>query len=402
MTSTNNDTVLTERGLARRIKRHLKNSTITFAAVTIPGFEAITKKEIEQLEPGCVTAAFPGIIEFTGSLELLYRVNLHCRTASRILMRISSFTARSYPELYNKLHRIHWELYCGLLPTVNITVSSRTSRLHHTTNIADTVLQSINDYLSTLSQKVAFDAESPISFHVRYHDDTCTISIDSTGVLLYKRGIRVSTGHAPLRESTAAAMLMAADWERFPVIADPCCGSGSIIGEALLMASRTAPGLLRPFSFSSWPSFTPGIWERMVAAAKVNSRPPPDRRFFAGDSDEKAVQLVRNNTELLACDTILTTACADCFTFNSKGEYGTKGLIISNLPFGKRIKTTDNDLREFHRKLGGWLRTSCRGWHYAFLVADEHFERHTGLHAATTLSFNNGGIHVRLVTGQVG
>lgn len=401
MTTSEKTAVLTERALARRIKRNLKNSTLTFAAVTTPGFEEITRIEIDTLETGCVKRVSAGIVEFCGSMELLYRVNLHCRTASRILMRISSFTARSYPELYNKLRRIHWELYCGTAPTVNISVASRVSRLHHTDNIADTLLKALNDYMSAFSLNVTLDAESATSFHVRYFEDICTVSIDSTGVLLHKRGIRVATGHAPLRETTAAAMLLAVESERFPVIADPCCGSGSIICEAILMASHTAPGVQRTFSFSSWPSFNRGIWERMVADAQHQSHAIINRHFYAGDTSEKAIKQVRDNTATLLCQDSLHTQCASCFTFNSNGELGSKGLIISNLPYGKRIKTTDTDLNEFYRKLGGWLRGSCRGWHFAFLIADEHFERHAGLRCTTVLSFSNGGIHVRLVSGRI-
>jgi len=393
---------LTERGLARRVKRAFNNVSLTFAAITVPGLESIAKSELEGLSSGCVTTVSNGIIEFTGTLELLYRAHLECRTISRILMRITSFTARSYPELYNKLTRVHWELYTGFHKTIRITASSTTSRVHHTAHIAETVLGAVNDRLNSLSLSVCEDAKAVTGFHVRLNNDECTVSIDASGALLYKRGIRTITHHAPLRETTAAALLMAVGWSRFPVVVDPFCGSGSIICEAALMAVSAAPGLQRDFAFTAWPSFNAGVWTRFRDNEQSRIAVSHAPRFHAGDIDPDAVEIVRKNCSALpAVPQHLSIDCRDAFTMYPEQEFGSSGLIISNLPYGKRITPGTTDMDAFFRRLGVWLKSECRGWNYAFLVADLQFEHKAGLKARTLLTFSNGGIRVRLVTGTM-
>jgi putative N6-adenine-specific DNA methylase len=398
------ETRLTQRGLERRIKRHLKNEDLSFAAITVPGFEAITRQEIEGLQPDCVTGSERGIVEFHGSMELLYNASLYVRTANRFLLRIERFTVRSYPELYNKASRIEWERYSGFAEAIALNVTSRTSRLHHTENIASTVFDAVHHHLEQLNVKVHRVKDAPITFFVRFFDDVCTVSADATGTLLYKRGRRTATGRAPLRETTAAALLYAASWENYRTIADPCCGTGGIILEALQMVGNYAAGIDRDFAFFSWPSFNPAVWERLKKKA-LEKKTCNDRswRLVANDIDASALRLLEKNAAVYRDRECLPLEIVggNCLTFNQQGEYGDSGLLISNLPFGKRILTSETDCTSFYRKLGGWLRRCCRGWNFAFLVADPLFESKAGLKCTTAIAFDNGGIPVRLVMGKV-
>ena len=393
---------LTPRGLERRIKRHLTGAAQHFAAITTPGFEPYTCKEIAALDGAVIGTVEKGIVEFSGPFNLIYHANLCSRTASRILLRIDSFTARSYPELYNKLYRIDWELYVGYTPLVFFTASSVRSRLHHTDRIAESSFSALRDHMHGLGIEATFCKSAVIKFVIRFIDDTCTVSIDASGELLYKRGYRTATGKAPLRETTAAALLAAAQWEQYAVIADPCCGSGALPLEATLCAANVPPGSSRDFAFYSWPSFSRPAWEnckrRLCAAPPGGTRP---RLIYAGDIDTAALERLKRNSASLPVGDRLVVAHADCLTFNGMGEFGRTGLVISNLPYGKRIDAAESNIDEFYFQLGRSLKKFCSGWDFAFLVADTHFERKARLRGETILSFSNGGIGVRLVKGTI-
>ena len=393
---------LTQRGLERSIKRRLTSKLQTFAVITTPGFEAVTGGEIESVTHPAELRIGHGIIEFEAPFDAVYRLNLHLSTASRILLRLGSFTARSYPELFNKLHRLPWELYTGFHPDIGCIAASRSSRLHHTAVLCKTLADAVTSYLLRLGVRKTYAKTSSHTVYLRLHNDRCTVSMDTTGVLLHKRGYRTTTGGAPLRETAAAALLLAVNWKRYPVIADPCCGSGGIIIEARRLAAGLAPGYQRDFAFTTWPSYRSASWNHFRTVA-IRESPGVRLRLFAGDHDERAIAAVGHNCSAMH-DPVPAPQpeirCADCMSFNRDGAYGTNGLLISNLPFGRRIGV-DGGMEHFHRTLGASLRKHCGGWSFGFLVADPHFERQSGLGGTTVLAFRNGGLPVRFVTGTV-
>ncbi len=394
-------TPLTPRGLIRRVKRHLISNKQEFAAITFPGLENCSSEEISRLDGAVINKIENGIVEFSGPLDLVYTANLCLRTVNRVLMRIAGFTARSYPELYNKLLRVKWERYVGFTHYVSFTTSSRTSRLHHTDRITLTALSALNHYMSRFGLKVEEDPSASIRFFIRLYQDSCTLSIDSSGELLYRRGYRLTTGRAPLRETVAAALLEKAAWFKYHTIADPCCGTGSIVLEALQMVCKISPGLNREFAFFSWPSFNSKKWENIKKKAFSDIIRPQGVRIIASDINREAVDAVRKNSSAFSASELLTIERADCLKFNEDDRYGNSGLIISNLPFGKRIEASAGPVEYFYYKLGRHLKNYCRGWNFAFLIADPNFERKAGLSCRTELRFINGGIRVRLVTGKV-
>lgn len=391
---------LTPRGLERRIKKQFNNTPQIFSARVVPGFERYASAEIEQLPDATVTRREKGVVEFTGPVALVYHANLKLRTVNRVTMQIGSSITRSYPELYNKLRRIPWETYLGFSPSVAIVVSSKQSRLHHTGNIAETAQSALRDHLEPLGITVRDGAATAVRIFIRLHDDTCSVAVDSTGELLYKRGYRKATGRAPLRETSAAALLIAAGFDHFPVVVDPCCGSGTFIIEALQMALGSVPGVQRSFAFEHWPVFNESHFTRIKSTAAAATRTAVSQRFIASDSDAAMVEHVEKNSVSLVGKSTFIVRHADCLDFNRQGEEGSKGLIISNLPYGKRVGN-DGDISLFYRKLGEWLRRACKGWHFGFVVAADSFEHDAMLRSSRVISFSNGGIPVRFVMGKV-
>lgn len=391
---------LTRRGLERRVKRYFSGDQHQFVAITTPGCEEIGRKEIGKIDGATITGVEKGLVLFTGSIDLIYHTHLILNTVNRILLRITSFTARSYPELFNKLSRsVRWEVFVGYSQTVHFTAASKNSRLHHTANIENTAFDACHSHLGNSGLTVTRSKEAPISFHIRYFEDRCTLSIDASGDLLYKRGYRTETGKAPLRETVAASLLFAAAYEKYPVIADPCCGTGAIILEALRISSEWDTD--RKFAFMHWPMFSQRKWDFIKSAMKKSI---PDGRMpmlIASDIDPVAIKKIESNGKKLHGFDKVEIQCADCMSFNKNGEFGTEGLLISNLPFGKRIDVSGNSLHAFYQRLGEALLKNCRGWDFGFLVESSRFEKNFPIACRTVLNIQNGGLSLRFVCGSI-
>jgi putative N6-adenine-specific DNA methylase len=394
------DTQLTPAGLERRLKRHLLKATQHFFAATIPGLEPMLEQEVRLLPQASAVRLVTGGVEFSGPLAIVYHANLKLRTAHRVLLRIDSFAARSYPELYNKARRRPWELYTGFEKEIAFEAASVSSRLHHTENIAKAVFDGCADHMQQLGVAVTRHKEAALRFFVRFANDRCTISADSSGTLLYKRGYRQELGHAPLRETIAAAMLMNAGWGRFPVIADPLCGSGTLIIEAALCAMNRAVGAGRSFAFLSWPWFRQSIWDRFKREARAGEK-ACQVRLYAADISPRAVASATNNAQRAGVADAISFCRENCMEFNRSGSVGRSGLVIANLPYGKRAFAAGDDVNEFYANWGRHLKKYCSGWTYGFIVSDQSFLKTAGLQGRRTAQFENGGIPVFFMTGTI-
>jgi putative N6-adenine-specific DNA methylase len=395
-----NSVVLTPAGLARRIKRHLIKTVREYLAITTPGFEPVLEREIRAFPDVTIKRAINGGVEFYGPLSSAYHANLKLRTANRVLMRIDTFIARSLPELYQKTKRVHWELFIGFEKEVAFEASSGSSRLHHTDNIIKGVFQGVADRMKGLGVTMAHNQDAPIKLFIRFSHDKCTVSIDSSGELLHKRGYRQEIGHAPLRETTAAGLLLHAGWDAYSVIADPLCGSGTFAVEAAMLVHRRAPGSSRSFSVFSWPSFNGPVFERIKREALAAECPEITVRLLASDISQKAIMAAKNNIDRAGFAKDIALRCGDCLDFNSDGSFGKEGLIISNLPYGKRAFAED-DPEVFYTNLGAHLKKTCSGWHYGFVLAERGLIKTLGLPVGAELRFENGGIPVTFVNGKI-
>lgn len=392
---------LTVRGLERRLKKYCVGKTQLFLAVTNPGFESIVSTEIVTLENTRIKEQFPGGVEFYALFETVYDANINMRCVNRILMRICSFKARSYPELYNKAKKIRWELYSGFLSEISFSVSSRKSRLHHTDNISKTVFDAMKEYMYSLGVTTSYKDSAPICFYIRFYDDICTISIDSSGELLYKRGYRMNTAYAPIRETIASSILLASKWEQYPCIADPLCGSGTFLLEAAMCALSLAPGKNRSFAFQSWPSFNVKQWNRYQKKSNAQFIGSTAIKLYGSDIDQSAISASTENARRLGVGKYISFSAGDCLQFNESGELGCTGLIVSNLPYGKRIGVTGCSIEDFFSKFGRHLNRTCKGWDFAFVTAHELFEKLSGLSVSRKIRFSNGGINVMVCIGHV-
>ncbi len=367
-------------------------------AVCTPGLESFVVQELDQLglmgdEAGGHES---GGIEFEGSLHDAYRANLYLRTASRILVRLGRFYAAGFPELRRKTARLLWENYLAPERPLALRVTCQKSRLYHEAAVAERVAGAIADRLGKPSpvQKYLEDSDTdlPQLVVVRLVDNLCTISIDSSGALLHRRGYRLATAKAPLRETLASAMLMASGWNKISPLLDPFCGSGTILIEAALLARRVPAGYWRRFAFMDWPHFDSKFWEKLLAdAAKAIVSDIP--RMIGSDRDAGAIRAAQANAE--------RAGVAGCIEFSGRAISAIDppsgpGWVVTNPPYGVRVSKT-NDLRNLYAQFGKVMRAKCPGWQVTLICDRVQLIRNTGLDFDRGIPTMNGGLKVRLV-----
>ena len=371
-------------------------------AVCSPGLEQFTSAELTALglKPGAIeTDPEEGGITFQGGQLEIYRANLHLRTASRILLRFGQFYAASFSELRKKASRLPWETYLQPNKPVALRVTCHQSKLYHTGAVAERVAGAISDRFGQQIEPVKFDengAEPPTLVLVRLVNDQCTISLDTSGAHLHRRGYRLAVAKAPLRETLAAGLLMAAGWDGSLPLLDPFCGSGTILIEAAMMAQHLAPGRSRRFGFMAWPDFNKALWKKLVDQAE-GQKQPDIPVIQASDRDAGAVKMAQANAERAG---VLAAIEFSHRAVSAVQPPSTPGFVVTNPPYGVRVRS-GHDLRDLYDQFGKILRLNCPDWLAAILCSDPVLLGHTRLKFDRHYSFNNGGINVQLACGKI-
>lgn len=359
-------------------------------AVTHPGLEHVTAAELAGI--GIATGATePGGIAFRTDIAGLYAANLRLRTASRILLRVAAFHARTFAELERHAARVPWGEYVAPGAGSAFHVTSRKSKLYHQGAVAERLAKALEHAVPGAG------AGGPERFHVRLYRDECTVSVDSSGELLHRRRYRQSLAKAPLRETLAAAALLAAGWDGSTPLLDPLAGSGTIAIEGALIARRIAPGLGRAFAFEEWPRFEPQVWRDVRDAAESERLERAPAPIQASDRDPGAVAAAEANAARagVSADIELRRAALSAIT---PGHV--RGLVACNPPYGVRVGDRVR-LRDLYAQLGNVLRRACPGWELVMLSPHEELERQVGLAFTLLAETSNGGLRVRLVSAPV-
>jgi putative N6-adenine-specific DNA methylase len=375
-----------------------------FAACS-PGLEPLLAEEMRLRLPGTVFVGLPGGVEFDGEVLDLYRANLLLRTPNRVLVRLGEFPAAGWPELIRKASRLDWQEFVGPSSVLSFRVTCKQSRLYHSGGVEERVLLSASKALGRPVRSVKHDEEAvedpaspaPQIVVVRFQRDICTISLDSSGSLLHKRGYKTAIAKAPLRETLASALLQASGWDRTSALIDPFCGSGTIPIEAALTARNIPPGIGRPFGFQTWPRFDPSVWDGLLKTVR-KSQKESDVQIIGSDRDEGAVASSRANAEragLSAGAAVFARKTVSEIVPASSGP----GWIVTNPPYGKRI--AGRDLRDLYARFGAVLKERFRGWRLGVLTAEEHLAREMKTEFDRPYVFSHGGLQIGCYVGRV-
>ena len=389
--------------LAKRIKRHVLGRDRAFFASTIPGFETLLRSEFADV-PGSHghTVIAGGGVEFSGRLKTCYLANLRLRTAHRVIMRLTAFKATNFRQLRRRLQEFPWELFLspGTEPALSIT--TKHSRLYHTDAIGGHIEESIKERLSAgaPSSEVRTHAPPRIKVFVRSVDDVFTLSLDSSGEHLHKRGIKTHPAEAPIRETIAAAALMLVGYDGSRPLVDPMCGSGTFSLEAALIYRNFPPGWFRDFDFMTWPAFRPRQWAHIRKDMEQGFRPPPDRpTVWASDTDQTACATLQETIDHVELSDTVSISETDFFDLFPTDIPGKPGIVTINPPYGRRIGTLKESnalFEEICRK----LKTDYRGWGLVLIVPRKHLLNKVPfrLHCH---ALHHGGLKLGLLTGTI-
>ena len=365
-------------------------------AACAPGLEPWLARELHGL--ALRAREVDGGVSFTATMDDLYRANLHSRLASRVIVRVAEFRARALGELARRAAAVPWEEWLPPGDAVRLRVTARKSRLYHTGAIAERVMEGMGSRVQVRAGAPASDPTSEEDqdggeeslLIVRVLHDQCAISLDSSGALLHRRGYRQAVAKAPLRETLAAAMLVAGEWRPGDGLADPLCGSGTIAIEAAMLARDMPPGLSRRFAFERWPRLDASRWNAIREEARSRVRPSAPARILASDRDAGAVAAARENAlrANVAGDIDITHAALSSAPPGPPGAW-----IVTNPPYGVRVGEAA-PLRDLYATLGRLVRE--RACPLVLLSANPELERQLGLPLDTVLATNNGGIPVRV------
>ena len=368
------------------VKKKMKDLNHYFC-ICNPGLETLAQNELRLLRIQGVPEV--GGLAFSGTDCDVVQANLCLRTASRILQRIALFPVTGFDGFEKQCRRIKWGRFLTPSVPIDVRVTCESSRLYHEKAVQERLLHWLNEDCAV---RPGEEGESSQRIYVRIVKNRCTISIDTSGDHLHRRGYRLQTAKAPLRENLAAAMVLASGWARNrPPLYDPFCGSGTILIEAALIAKRIVPGLVteRTYAFQSWPDASKHIEhltelrEHWKGQIRAESQP----FFFGSDRDAGAIQAAQENARRAG----LTIEWQQC-SF-SDVSYLPDSFVLCNPPYGQRI---GEDLRNLYAALGGLAR-SRPDLTIAWLSSDPRWQRATAMAWQKRLGFSNGGLPVQLL-----
>ena len=327
-------------------------------AKTFGGLEEVLRDELIALGARNVEIGLR-MVEFEGDLEMMYKANLCCRTALRILKPIYSFDASDPDELYDAVREIEWEQYLTPESTFAIDSTVHSQEFRHskyvTYRVKDAIVDHFNDSVGRRPSIRIVGADLLLNVHIsnRY----VTISLDSSGEPLCKRGYRTEQTQAPINEVLAAGLILKTGWRGDTPLLDPMCGSGTFLIEAALIAANINPGIYRKnFAFEKWPDFDADLFADLYNDDEGERTPPMP--IMGGDIDPEAVSITRKNIANARVGDFVQVKCQSISEWKDNPK---EGLLVTNPPYGERLRP--DKIEELYRLIGECLKKNFRGWH---------------------------------------
>lgn len=359
------------------------NDKFEIFLIATPGLE--TPLCAEAIERGFSGARIvPGGVVCRGDWPEVWRANLELRGANKVLVRLGSFPAVHLAQLDKRARKFPWASYLRPDIPVKVEATCRKSRIYHAGAARQRIEQAISEGLGT-----SISLDGKVRVLLRIEKDICTISVDTSGEPLHKRGFKEAVVKAPMRENMAAMFLRECGFTGNESVLDPMCGSGTFVIEAAEIAAGLMPGRARPFAFEQLASFDPDQWAALKAEATST---PTDIQFYGSDRDTGAVRAATANAERAGVKVTFT----HCPISELQRPDGPAGLIMINPPYGARI-SNKKPLYALHNSLGQVLKERFSGWRVGLVTSDADLAKTTALpFEAPGPYVAHGGLKIRL------
>lgn len=355
--------------------------------VTHPGLESLLADEARAAGFD-VASTVPGGVTLNGGWPEVWRANLSLRGVTRVLARVARFRAMHLAQLDKRARKLPWADWLDPDRPVRVEAACRKSRIYHAKAAAQRIEGAVAE---TLGAKIRKDAAVVVK--LRIDDDLATISIDTSGASLHKRGLKQAVAKAPMRETLASLLLRAARYVPGEAVLDPMCGSGTFPIEAAEIFAGLAPGRARSFAFRDLATFDADAWDSLRARNIVpDPQGPP--RFFGSDRDQGAVRMAAGNASRAGVAAVTAFTCLNAA--DAVPPDGPPGLVVVNPPYGGRIGNK-KPLFGLYASLGTTLKQRFSGWRVALITSDAGLARATGLPFDDIgPHIDHGGIRIRL------
>ena len=356
-------------------------------ATAVFGMEAIVGQEIKDLGFENVVVE-NGRVLFDADEMGIAKANLWLRTAERVFIMVGQFKATSFEQLFDRIAELPWEAYLPVDATFPVNAKSVKSALFSLSDIQSISKRAIVKRLTGVYKVEWFkETAETYSILVGILKDDVTVSIDTSGTGLHKRGYREQGNEAPLKETLAAGLLLVSKWQTKIHLIDPFCGSGTIVIEAAMIAKNMAPGLNRPFDAEKWRLIDPQIWETARTEARDQIKQELDIKLEGYDIDKRSISIAQKNAQLAGVEDIVHFQVRDVKDFSTKYQYG---YIICNPPYGERL----NELQEVKKlyQLMGDIFAPYKTWSKYIITSYEDFEKAFGIRSTKNRKLYNGRI----------
>lgn len=363
-------------------------------AKTFQGLEEILADELAQIGAQNINN-INRAVSFEGDKQLLYRANLELRTALRILVPISSFSANNEEQLYNAIYAIDWLRFMKVTDTLAIDAVVNSEIFRHSQYVALKAKDAIVDkFRNAFDERPSIDTYQPtLRIHIHINENECEVSLDSSGEALFKRGFERETLEAPINEVLAAGMILLSGWDKKRSFIDPMCGSGTFLIEAAMIAYNIPPLLKRNyFAFKHWANFDKTLWEEVIRNAEAKIKSKAECKIFGFDTAFQALRTSERN--ILAAELGDKISVAR-LAFEKQPVLETPALVMFNPPYDERIK--EDDIITFYKGIGDVLKKKFKDSDAWLITSNNDALKHLGLRTAKRLDLNNGGLDCKFV-----
>lgn len=369
------------------------DNNFKMVAKTLFGFEELLAKELTQL--GAVNV-IEGVrnVQFEGDKGFMYKANMALRTAIKILMPIESFKIKNEQDLYDKVYAMNWEPYLKPTGTLAIDATVHSTQFTHSQYIALKTKDAVVDkFRNTTGTRPNIDLRFPdLKLNVHIDEQMCTISLDTSGESLHKRGYKIATNIAPINEVLAAGLIMMSGWDGQSDFMDPMCGSGTILIEAAMIACNIPPNLMRnEFAFERWQNWDVELFET-IEASLLNKTRDFHHKITGYDKSPSAVQKAIENVKNAHLEEFIAVKHEDFFKTQKGGD--SKLHMVFNPPYGERL---DIDLEQFYADLGTTLKHGYPNTNAWFITSNLEALKHVGLRPSRKIKVMNAKLEARLV-----
>ncbi len=362
-----------------------------FCAPCLFGIEGILADELRRMGAEEVQPE-TGRVLFSGGVEMVARANICSRYAERIQLVMGRFPATTFEQLFQGVKALPWERFIGKADQFPVKGWSLNSTLHSVPDCQAIVKKAVVERLKE-KYRLSWFEETGALYQIQFTilKDQVTLLIDTSGMALHKRGYRAVAGEAPIRETLAAAIGDLMRVRKADFIADPCCGSGTLLIEGALAAKRIAPGLRRRFTAMNWPILPAGLFEQERQRARDMELPDRECTLWGGDIDPESLAIARQNAAKAGVGDCLTTQLADLRQFQPGQD---TGVVLCNPPYGERL--LDIQAAEELYRVMGQVFVPKKGWSYAIISPHEEFETLFGRKADKRRKLYNGMLKCQL------